>query len=103
MSALPTRTVALEYQGDSGFVYPEETRYTFDVVTSEVPTHSVFYKTLRVLSATIAIGFIGLLAWGFIAGGPVHWAVSVVGCLGSIGLAGAIWLSKPYLHRHSIK
>jgi len=68
-------------------------RYVSEIV-NEYADSSVFYNFTRFLSALIVFIFFALLISSIVIGGPVHWAVAIVGCLGSIGFAGAVWLSK---------
>jgi len=90
------------YQDTEGFVYDEE-RYSISVTREESTEHSMFYEAVRLLSSVVAFGFAALLGLSLVTGGPVHWAISVVGCIGSIGFAGAVWLSKPYLRKRGIQ
>ena len=97
------RVAALRlYQGSEGYIYKEE-RYSINMPREESATHATFYEVIRSLSIMVVLGFVALLILNLVTGGPVHWAISVVGCLGSIGLAGAVLLSKPYLHRRGIQ
>lgn len=102
MSAMPRAATLELYQGTEGFVYEEE-RYTITIPGEESAEHSMFYELVRGLSTVVASGFAVLLILSLITGGPVHWALSVVGLLGSVGFAGAVWLSKPYLRRQSFE
>jgi len=87
------------YEESGLFVYPDEA-YTSEIGKEgegEVvgsSSVSVFYQVARALSTVIALGFIFLLVLSLATGGPIHWSIAVVGCLGGIGLSGAIWLSK---------
>lgn len=104
MSALQRAATIGEYQGDSGIIYDaEELRYAYDVISTEEINYSMFYQIIRVLSTTVAFGFVVLLLVSVIAQGPIHWAVSAIGLLGSIGLAGAVWFSKPYFQKHTVR
>jgi len=103
MSAAQMRTLTTSiYAGKGPFIYPDrdEVYMTDSVEKNGTETVgrknvSVFYTVARILSAVIALGFIVLLALSLATGGPIHWSVALVGCLGGIGLGGAIWLSKP--------
>ena len=102
MSAMPIAHVASAYRGDSGFVYLGVNQYTSSMVQRSVK-HSMFYQVFRILTAIITIGFGASLFLSIYAGGPIHWTLSVVGLLGSIGFTGAVWLSEPYLRKNSAK
>lgn len=107
MSAAQIRTLTASiYEGTESFIYPDKDEvYLTDTVEKdqkevvERKNISVFYQVARILSAVIALGFIVLLVLSLATGGPIHWAVAIIGCLGGIGLGGAIWLSKPYLQK----
>lgn len=90
------------YGGTESLVYPDKDEvYLIDTLEKDKgevvggKNVSVFYQTARILSAIIALGFIVLLVLSLATGGPIHWSIAVIGCLGGIGLGGAIWLSKP--------
>jgi hypothetical protein len=81
------------------FVYPHEAYTSGTAKEDEEETvenrgGSIFYKAIRALSTLIALGFIVLLVLSLATGGPIHWSIAIVGCLGGVGLSGAIWLSK---------
>lgn len=89
------------YEGNESLVYPDKDEvYLTDTLEKdekevvEGKNISMFYKVARILSGVIALGFVGLLVVSSATGGPIHWAVALIGCLGGIGLSGAIWLSK---------
>ena len=103
MSAAQARAETLEiYQRTETFFYPDE-EYTTEILKEdekrdiERRSVSMFYQVARTLSAVVALGFVTLLGLSLATGGPIHWAIAFSGCLGSIGLGGAIWLSKFYL------
>ena len=105
MSAAQIRTLTPSiYEGTESFIYPDKDEvYLTDTLEKdekevvEGKNISMFYKVARILSAVIALGFVGLLVVSLATGGPIHWAVAIIGCLGGIGLSGAIWLSKSRL------
>lgn len=102
-SRAQAQTASFYEQGET-FFYPDEERpYTTEAQLKGAETTagpaclSAFYRVARTLSAVIALGFLVLLASSLITGGPIHWAAAAMGSLGAIGVAGAIWLSEPYL------
>ncbi|MCK4827383.1 hypothetical protein KA005_67250 [bacterium] len=105
MSAAKIRTLTQQiYEGTESFVYPDkEEAYlteTLEKGEREVvgsKNISIFYRIARILSAVIAVGFIVLLVLSLATGEPIHWSIAIMGCLGGIGLSGAIWLSKSQL------
>lgn len=106
MSAAQTRSLRQPiYEGTESFIYPDKDEvYLTDTLEKgkrevvERESVSAFYQVARILSAVIALGSIALVVLSLATGGPIHWAVAIIGCLGAIGLGGAIWLSKRYLH-----
>lgn len=59
-----------------------------------------FYNVLRALSVIAVFGFLAMFILNIVANFPVHWTISAIGFTGSVGLAGAIWLSKSYWERN---
>lgn len=100
MSAVQAIVPSSGYKGESGYIYAEGLQYAIVLTDSDESKRSIFYEIIRILSLLTALSFVVLLALSLFTGGPIHWSVAVVGCLGSIGLAGAVWLSKPILERY---
>jgi len=101
MSGAYGMAVVNKYRGVTGFTYGEVERYLGRV--REVREGStIFYGVIRLLSVMVVIAFVALLISSIIMSGPVHWAIAVVGCLGSLGFAGAVWLSKSYVARNNV-
>lgn len=105
MSARPIGAqTAVIYAGTNPFVYVGEEAYVNETVKDDEGevvggrSGSVFYQVARGLSTVIALGFIALLVLSLTTGGPIHWSIAIIGCLGGIGLSGAIWLSKSKVH-----
>lgn len=91
-----TRAIAMDrrYLGPTGFTSVVEIdRYLSEIENDSVGS-SFFYSLIRFLSCLVVFIFLGLLISSILFSGPVHWAVAVVGCFGSIGFAGAVWLSE---------
>ena len=91
----------VKYRGATGFMYGEGERY-LGRVERATGRSSIFYSVIRLFSVMVVIAFVTLLVSSMIMGGPVHWAVAVAGCLGSIGFAGTVWLSKSYVERNNM-
>lgn len=101
MSGAYSMTLVNKSRGVTGFTYGEVERYMGRV--GEVKEGSnVFYGVIRLLSGMVVIAFVALLISSIITSGPIHWAIAAVGCLGSIGFAGAVWLSKSYVARNNV-
>ena len=95
MSAIQQSVGWQRYHGPKGLFYDSQT-FTANIAT-ETGRLTVFYVLIRALCTAIAVGFIGLLVVSLAVGEPVHWAIAAVGSVGSIGLAGAVWLSKSHI------
>ncbi|MFC1902416.1 hypothetical protein ACFLX3_05790, partial [Chloroflexota bacterium] len=93
MSGTDVLVLGREYLGETGFTSIKVDRYVSETDIEHVKS-SAFYALIKCLSTLIVFAFLAALVSSIVIGGPVHWAVAVVGCLGSIGFAGAVWLSK---------
>ena len=101
MSGIRAMAVVSKDRGVTGFTYGEVERYIGRVGEAKGES-TIFYSVMRLFSVMVVIAFVVLLVSSIITGGPMHWAVAVVGFLGSIGFAGAVWLSKSYVERNSM-
>lgn len=56
------------------------------------------YRWASVLSTALVIWWVIWFVLSFVTD-VMHWAIAAIALLGSIGVCGAIWLSKPWFER----
>lgn len=118
MSAVRCAMTVKSYQGDEPFFFNQDEalaerygkrtpaekagiEYIIDVtsedtnINTQVTSSSLFYQSIRAITTILAIGFLVLLCLSLFSVVSLHWSIAAVGSLGSVGLAGAVWFSKP--------
>jgi len=79
---------------EEGIRYSDEDRqYRLEI---KKETSSSFYLIAKLLSSLIAVGFLLLFILSITSIITINWSIGLVGLLGSIGLSGAIWLTKKH-------